>query len=195
MRRTSTSRISGSPPRHVLASRRAGKREARAGARERRGVEERHRTPSFGRSGALIRDADTRIGGGRSFEADDEDAAGHEPPSLLGRRVASRGEASVRRDVLDAEVLHEPDLRPRGGRRRGDGEPFRGEAGPVHPRRGLRGQRSCEGVQPLGARVGPRDGAVDLRRRAGRKILERFEGAVSVRELERTVRDELLGGA
>ena len=48
---------------------------------------------------------------------------------------------------------------------------------PLHPRRGLRGQRSGQGLQPLDAGLGSRDGAVDVRRRREREDREPLRGA------------------
>ena len=56
--------------------------------------------------------------GGDVAEADDADAAGRVAPAVLGRRLAE-GEGAVRRDLRDAEVLRQQNLRSRRRRRGG----------------------------------------------------------------------------
>ena len=80
-------------------------------------VEER---PPAGRRGSRssFRHADTRVDRRRHREADDANAAGRVAPAVLGRRLAE-GEGAVRRDVRDAEVLRQQNLRSRRRRRGG----------------------------------------------------------------------------
>ena len=62
---------------------------------------------------------------------------------------------------------------------------------PLHPRRGLRRQRSRERLQPVDEAVGARNGALDLLVSRRGVIVARFEGSVSVEELEAAVRAKL----
>ena len=57
---------------------------------------------------------------------------------------------AVRRRVRDAEVLHEPHLRPGRGRRQRCAPRPRRLGHPLHPRRDLQGQRSRQGREPVG---------------------------------------------
>ena len=153
--------------RQVLDARRAGGRQHQgAGARQRR-RQEGGRTARRRRPRNCVEHSDARIDGRRHLEAHDSHAARRVAPALLGRRLAA-GERAVRRDVRDAEVLREPDVRA-GRRRRGGGAATpRRRRCPLHPRRGIRGQRSGQGLQSVGEGVEAPDRAVDLPRRTAR---------------------------
>ena len=82
-------------------------------------VVEGGRTSRRRRPRDCVEDADARIDGRRHLEADDSHAAGRVAPALFRCRLAA-GEGAVRRDVRDAQVLREQDVRA-GRRRRGGG--------------------------------------------------------------------------
>ena len=105
--------------RQVLDARRAGGRQHQgAGARERR-RQEGGRTSRRRRPRNCVEHADARIDGRRHLEADDSHPARRIAPALFRCRLVA-GERAVRRDVRDAQVLREQDVRA-GRRRRGGG--------------------------------------------------------------------------
>ena len=118
--------------------------------------------------GARLEDADAREHGRRPGRALDRDRSRAEALRAL-RRPGARCEGAVRRRLRNAEVLPEPRLRP--GRRRGrrHARGVRAARRPLHPRRGLPGQRPDEGRQPVDEGVEPPDRAVGVRRRRRRQ--------------------------
>ena len=166
MRRTSTSRTVRLPRagKYWLLAEPEGGSDEGAGARATSSSSKEDPPPDVGDPAIASRDADARLDGRRHRGAHDAHAAGRVAAPLLGRRLA-RGEGAVRRDVRDAEVLLEPNVRSGRRRRRGGGAPLRGRRRALHPRRGVRGQRPGEGLQPLDAGVEAPDRAVDVPRR------------------------------
>ena len=174
-RRTSTSRTFRCPAGEVLAARRAGggRREG-AGARERR---RRREDDAAGRRrpGDRFRHADAVVDRRGHVEPDDAHAARRVAAALLGRdsleakvpfvvTFATPKFCSSRTCGPVVDVVEEVSASLRGRERA------------LHPRRGLRGQRPGEGLQPLDAGVEPPDGAVDVPRRRRRQDRRALRG-------------------